>query len=179
MMTYQVSAFALAIVFFANISYIVNADQAFYYNVAVQTSGSTKFSAHEGKLKLSVVRIGEETTEDFILTPRAVNLTMNSRYTGEIKSSIGLANIKSVYLSWTLATPNSPDFATEKPSIYFDEIVLEYWYTTSVPAVIYGYPKQIEGHRLQKFCPSTQPIGIEHANGASFHACGPMVEQTY
>ncbi|XP_015786718.1 uncharacterized protein LOC107363953 [Tetranychus urticae] len=179
MMTYQVSAFALAIVFFANISYIVNADQAFYYNVAVQTSGSTKFSAHEGKLKLSVVRIGEETTEDFILTPRAVNLTMNSRYTGEIKSSIWFPNIKSVYLSWTLATPNSPDFATAKPSIYFDEIVLEYWYTTSEP-VIYGYPERINRHRLQKFCPPTQPIGIAHADGASFHACGPMViEQTY
>uniref|UniRef100_T1KHV4 Uncharacterized protein n=1 Tax=Tetranychus urticae TaxID=32264 RepID=T1KHV4_TETUR len=168
MMTYQVSAFALAIVFVANISYIVNAYEVFNYDVTVQTSGSTKFSAHDGKLKLSVVRIGEETSEDFVLTPRDVNLAMNSEYTGQIASSIELEDIKSVYLSWTLAKPNSPDFAIEKPSIYFDHIVFDYKYKEWI------YRGQ---QKLQKFCPPTQPIGIEHADGASFNACGPMVER--
>ncbi|XP_015786730.1 uncharacterized protein LOC107363970 [Tetranychus urticae] len=171
MMTYQVPAFALAIFFVAAISHIANADQVFNYDVTVQTSGSTQFSAHDGKLKLSVVKMGGKTQEDFVLTPNDVNLTMNSEYTGQITSSIELEDIKSVYLQWTLATPYNPYFAIKKPSIYFDQIVFGYKYRAMT------YRTHINMKKLQKFCPPTQPIGIEHADGASFNACGPIIRQ--
>ncbi|XP_015793896.1 uncharacterized protein LOC107370417 [Tetranychus urticae] len=171
MMTYQVSAFALAIVFVANISYIANADQVFNYDVTVHTSGSTKFSAHDGKLKLTVVKSSGKTQEDFVLTPNDVNLTMNSKYTGQIASSVELEDIKSVYLQWTLATPYNPYFAIKKPSIYFDLIVFGYKYKAM------AYRTHINMQKVQNFCPSTQPIGIEHADGASFNACGSIIRQ--
>ncbi|XP_015790662.1 uncharacterized protein LOC107367476 [Tetranychus urticae] len=165
MMTYQVLAFALAIVFVANISHIAGVAQVFNYNVTVKTSGSTKFTDHDGKLKLSVISTnGTKVSQaDFVLTPNDVNLAMNRNYTSLIASFAPLNNITSVYLRWTLSSPYNPYYAIKKPSIFFDPIVFVYNYID---------PRtHISSKLSRKFCPPTQPIGIKHSDGASFYPC--------
>ncbi|XP_015790619.1 uncharacterized protein LOC107367432 [Tetranychus urticae] len=154
----------LAFVLAVNLYVVIDAAQVFSYEVTVKTADK-KFDSHEGKLKLSVMSYDSKKTsqEDFVLTPTDVKIKKDRTYTAAIASFAPLNNITSVYLRWTLASPFNPYYAIKKPKIYFDSVTL----TTSI---VNPYT-HVASSQSRKFCPEKIPIGIKHADGATFNSC--------
>ncbi|XP_015790628.1 uncharacterized protein LOC107367447 [Tetranychus urticae] len=153
-------AFVLAV----NICIITATAQVYSYSVSVKTADK-EFSSHDGKIKISVLSSDSVKTsqEDFVLTPNDIEIKKDETYNYAIPLIAPLENITSVYLRWTLASPYNPYYAIKKPKIYFDSVTL-------VSTYIVPFIHQI-GSKNRKFCPETIPIGIEHADGATFNPC--------
>ncbi|XP_025017741.1 uncharacterized protein LOC112539441 [Tetranychus urticae] len=149
-------AFILAV----NICTITTA-QVYSYKVAVSTA-YREFDSHEGKLKLSVMSndTNKITREDYLLTPNDVELKRDSTYTAKISSIAPLDHITSVYLRWTLATPNNTAYATKKPTIYVNPVKLKMFTLLPLPS--------FSPCEIHIFYPETFPIGITNEDEANF-----------
>ncbi|XP_015790624.1 uncharacterized protein LOC107367441 [Tetranychus urticae] len=150
-----------------NICIITVTAQVYNYGVTVRTA-SKKFDSHDGKLKLSITSPNSDnskknTAQEFVLTPNDIKIKREKIYTATISSIAPLQNITSVYLRWTLASPYNPYYAINKPKIYFDSVTLS-------TATLNPYT-HLASSESRKFCPTTIPIGIKHADGATFNSC--------
>ncbi|XP_015790621.1 uncharacterized protein LOC107367437 [Tetranychus urticae] len=141
----------------------VNA-QVYSYGVSVKTADK-EFGSQKGKIKLAIMSTNtvKTTQEDFVLTPNDIKIKKDRTYTATVSSIAPLNNITSVYLRWTLASPYNPYYAIKKPTIYFDSVTLS-------TSIVNPYT-HLAVSQSCKFCPATTPIGIKHADGATFNSC--------
>ncbi|XP_053200392.1 uncharacterized protein LOC128385544 [Panonychus citri] len=135
------------------------------YNVTIKTSGSPKFESHQGKLKMNILYQSESGTsqEDFVLTPVDVKIEPNREYQSTIASFSPMANITSIYLRWTLASPYNPIYKIKKPVVYFDSITLTHINSDSAIHMTIT--------QSRRYCSPVSPTAIKHADGNTFYPC--------
>uniref|UniRef100_T1KV26 Uncharacterized protein n=1 Tax=Tetranychus urticae TaxID=32264 RepID=T1KV26_TETUR len=144
------SKILFAFVLTVNICIITATTQVYTYGMFVRTADKEFDSDVEGKLKLAIMSTNTKKTtqEDFVLTPNDIKIKKDKTYATTISSIAPLDNITS-----TLASQDNPVYSIEKPTIYFDSIILSMFTLKSYPDY--------------DFRPETNPIEIKHADGTT------------